>query len=139
MPDEAERKKVALAYCHRLNAGDVEGALALFSPEIRYEDPVGSGTLTGLTALREHLARAVASHVHETPGVPVASLDDEHVLLPATAELDDARLPAGSRLTVAFIALLRVGADGLIREMRLFWGRTDTGVTPVASAAQGVR
>ncbi|QHY99579.1 Epoxide hydrolase LasB [Streptomyces sp. S4.7] len=139
MPDEAERKKVALEYCHRLNAGDVDGALALFSPEIRYEDPVGSGTLTGLTALREHLARAVASRVLETPGVPVASLDDEHVLLPATAELDDARLPAGSRLTVAFIALLRVGADGLIREMRLFWGRTDTSVTPAASAAQGVR
>ncbi|HZG07176.1 MAG TPA: nuclear transport factor 2 family protein [Streptomyces sp.] len=135
MPDEAARKQVALEYCRRLNAGDVDGALALFAAEVTYEDPVGSGPLTGLAAVREHLAQAVANRVRETPGVPVASMDGEHVLLPGRAELDDARLPAGSRLSVNFVAMMRVRADGLIREMRMFWGRSDATVTPTVREA----
>ncbi|MEO3768212.1 nuclear transport factor 2 family protein [Streptomyces sp. B8F3] len=139
MPDEAARKRVALEYCRLLNDGDVDGALALFATDVRYEDPVGSGALTGRPAVRTHLAQAVANHVRETPGEPVASLDGEHVLLPCRAELDDARLPAGSRLSVNFVAMLRVGADGLIREMRMFWGRSDATVVPRTPEAQVIR
>lgn len=121
MPDEQTRKRVILEYCRRINSGDVAATLGLFAPDARYEDPAGSTTLAGLDAVREHLADVVRGHVYEVPGIPVASFDEEHVVLPAQAFIDG----PGARLRVTFIALARVGPDELIHEMRLFWGRSD--------------
>ena len=144
MVDETVRKKVALEYCRRINAGDVAGLMNLFSERVRFEDPVGCTPVVGRSALRVHVERLVASNVVEEPGVPVAGHDGQHVAVPMTATLDYAPIgpmlaaaglvdppddPAGARLHFNLVALMRVGADGLLHDVRVFWGRTDVSVT----------
>src|SRR5690606_41352874 len=54
MPSEQQRKEVALAYCERVTAGDVEKILELFEPDAVIEDPMGTGEVHGREALREY-------------------------------------------------------------------------------------
>ncbi|MES9542841.1 MULTISPECIES: nuclear transport factor 2 family protein [unclassified Actinomadura] len=120
MAGEMARKRIALEYCARMNAGDLEGVLALFRDDAVFEDPVGSPR-----ALREHLARAIAGRVSEEPGTPVAAMDGRHVLLPATVTVSDPSVPRGKRVRYTLIGLLGVGDDGLIEDVRVFWSASD--------------
>lgn len=127
MPDEQTRKDLALEYCRRMNAGDVDRVLELFAPDIVFEDPVGSGEQRGHGALREHLARAIVDdRVRERPGVPVAARDGRTVVLPATIELRPRSYPR--RIEINIVGIVRFGDDGLVRELRALWGRTDMAV-----------
>jgi steroid Delta-isomerase len=143
MIDATARKEVALEYCRRLNAGNLDSLLELFADDIRFEDPVGSPPVIGRAALRTHFARVIASRIVEEPGVPVPAADGKHVALPITAALDylpvgpvlaaagivDAPAnPAARRLRFDLIGVMRVGEDGLMREVRVFWGKNDVTV-----------
>ncbi|MGV9455996.1 nuclear transport factor 2 family protein [Streptomyces sp. NPDC003635] len=140
MPDEATRKALAVAHCERINAGDVEGLLALYSPAVRFEDPVGAGPRVGHGALRSHIAGAVAAGVHDAYGEPVAAPDGRHAAVPVISTmnflpngpllvrrgiLDAPREPEKARLEFTCMLVVEVGADGLIEEMRAFWGSSD--------------
>jgi steroid delta-isomerase len=94
--DEEHRKELARAHCLRINEGDVDGLLKLYSPRIRFEDPVGSWIRTGLEALRAHATMAVGSHVQETAGITVAAQDGRHAAVTVSATTD--YLPAGPLL-----------------------------------------
>lgn len=120
MADETTRKRIALEYCARMNAGDLDGVLSLFSGNAVFEDPVGSPR-----ALRAHLARAIDGRVIEVPGTPVAAMDGRHVLLPATVTVSDPSVPAGKRVRYDLIGLLGVGDDGLIEDVRVYWSASD--------------
>ncbi|QFG20258.1 nuclear transport factor 2 family protein [Actinomadura sp. WMMB 499] len=120
MTDEMTRKRIALEYCARMNAGDLDGVLALFAAGAVFEDPVGSPR-----PLRPHLARAIDGRVRETPGTPVAAMDDRHVLLPATVTVSDSLLPRGKRVRYELIGLLGIGDDGLIEHVQVFWSSSD--------------
>ncbi|GKQ37967.1 nuclear transport factor 2 family protein [Streptomyces sp. A012304] len=124
MPDEVTRKALALEYCRRMNAGDADKVLELFAPDVVFEDPVGSGEQVGLEALRAHITRAlVDDRARERPGTPVAAHDGETVVLPATVELRPRSYP--KRIEISIIGIVRVGEDGLVRELRALWGDTD--------------
>ncbi|MEU9735430.1 nuclear transport factor 2 family protein [Streptomyces sp. NPDC048002] len=140
MSDEVTRKALAVAHCERVNAGDVEGLLALYSPGVRFEDPVGSGERLGHGALRSHIAGAVAAGVHDAYGEPVAAPDGRHAAVPVTSTMDF--LPNGplmvrhgllerpedpekARLEFTCMLVIEVGASGLIEDMRAYWGRSD--------------
>ncbi|MCM1971660.1 MULTISPECIES: nuclear transport factor 2 family protein [Streptomyces] len=140
MPDEATRKALAVAHCERINSGDVEGLLALYSPAVRFEDPVGSGQRIGHGALRSHIAGAVAAGVHDAYGEPVAAPDGRTAAVPVTSTMDF--LPNGpllvrhglveappepgtARLEFTCMLVVEVGPGGLIEEMRAYWGRSD--------------
>ncbi len=148
MVDEATRKELALEYCRRMNAGDVDGVLRLFADDVRFEDPVGSPPVLGRRALRAHFVAAVAARVHEVPGTPVAAQDGQHVAIPVTATLDylplgpalaaatklaPPRHPEAARLRFSMLSLIRVGPDRLLREVRVFWGKTDVAVVEDSS------
>ncbi|MEU9735431.1 nuclear transport factor 2 family protein [Streptomyces sp. NPDC048002] len=127
--DEVRRKAVALEYCRLLNAGDLEGVLALFAPDVRFEDPVGSPALVGREAVGRHLAAAVAAGIEETPGVLTAALDGESVTLAVTGTMAVPGAADGSRVAFRLVSVMRVTEEGLIREARVIAGRSD--VTPV--------
>jgi steroid delta-isomerase len=124
MASEAARKELALEYCARMNRGDLDGVLALFTDDPRFEDPIGSPHV-GRPAVRAHLARAIEGRVHEVPGTPVAALDGEHVVLPAVVTVGDPSVPAGKRVRFNLMGLIRVGPDDLIHEVRVLWGTSD--------------
>ncbi|MEV7018946.1 nuclear transport factor 2 family protein [Streptomyces sp. NPDC093991] len=140
MPDEATCKALAVAHCERINAGDVEGLLALYSPAVRFEDPVGSGQRIGHGALRSHIAGAVAAGVYDAYGEPVAAPDGRHAAIPVTSTmnylpngplmvrfglLDAPADPERTRMEFSCMVVIEVGASGLIEEMRAYWGRSD--------------
>jgi steroid delta-isomerase len=123
-----------------MNAGDIDGLLELYADDAEFEDPVGWVRQAGRTALRAHLEEIIAANVHEVPGEPVAGQDGAHVLVPVTAVMDYlpkgpayARRgwltapaePEGKRLAREYMLLIRAGDEGLIREVKAFWGRSD--------------
>ncbi|GAB2586899.1 hypothetical protein GCM10027168_19690 [Streptomyces capparidis] len=129
MADEATRKAVALEYCRLMNAGDLDGVMRLFTPDVRFQDPVGTPALVGLDAVRGHLAAAIAARIEEEPGTPTAAMDGESVALPVTGTMDLPGAPGGGRVRFRLVSVLRVDGSGRIREVRIIAGRTD--VTPV--------
>ncbi|MGW7081840.1 ketoacyl-synthetase C-terminal extension domain-containing protein [Streptomyces sp. NPDC054866] len=139
MLDEAARKHIALEYCRRINEGDVDGVLSLFTDPPHVEDPVGDKTFTDRAAYRSHLAGLVAYGVHETPGTPVAALDGEHVALPIVAELRPDQVTEGNSLRISLIALMRIDASGRIRHMRVFSGHTDMSLHTMPDTAPSRR
>ncbi|KJS52438.1 hypothetical protein VM98_31445 [Streptomyces rubellomurinus subsp. indigoferus] len=128
MPDEAARKELVLEYCRRMNAGDLDGAVALFAPDARFEDPVGAPPMVGTGAIRAHLAQAIGHQVREAPGEPTAAMDAEHVVLPVGITLRTPQLPPGTLARINLISVIRVGPDGLIHEVRVYWGESDASV-----------
>lgn len=120
-PGDEAHKRLALHYHERMNAGDVDGVMALFGDDIRFEDPVGVAPIVGTEAVRQHIVWSIAFGVHEAPGRPVMALDGQHVVLPVVVTLGK---PA--RLTFRIIGVTRIGDDGLIHLAQGFWGMSDT-------------
>jgi steroid delta-isomerase len=132
VPEEKVRKQVVLEYCRLMNAGDLDGVLALFAPTARFEDPAGSSPMVGTAAIRAHLAQAIAADVRETPEEPMAAMDAEHVVLPVSITLRTPQLPSGTRARINLMSVIRVGADRLIRDVKVHWGQTDTALVESA-------
>lgn len=128
MTDEATRKRIVLEYCRRMNAGDVEAVLELFADDIVFEDPVGGPPIVGMAALRRHITWSIGFKVHETPGRPVASMDDRTVVMPVTVTV---RVP--SLLSFNIVGVIQIGEDGLVHRVQAFWGLTDTTVGDAAA------
>jgi steroid delta-isomerase len=137
VPDDETIKRLALEHCWRVNARDVPGLLRIYSPDVIFEDPVGSGERTGHAALRVHATGAIAAGVQEYPGRPVVAADGRHGAVPVTgvlpcvpgsallANLAVTNAPAGKVLKVEYVMVIGVGESGLIEEMRSYWGQSD--------------
>jgi steroid Delta-isomerase len=123
MPDEAMRKSLALEYARRMNSGDVDAVLELFSDDVIFEDPVGTPPIVGKKDLRRRIAWSMKCNVHETPGHAVTSMDDRWVVVPSTVSVF---IP--EKLTFHIIGVMEIGDDGLTRHVRAFWGVSDTHV-----------
>jgi len=123
--DEQSRREVVEEYFRRLNAGDVEGTLAMFSPTIRMEDPVGGTPYVGIDEVREYVRSMLQSDTRVVPTGPlVAAQDGVHVAVPFYTEFDS---PGGGdvRAHVDGVDTLLVNGEGKIEEIRVFWGMTD--------------
>jgi steroid delta-isomerase len=142
------RTELVLEHSRRVNAGDVDGLVALYAEGAGFEDPVGSGRRLGRDALRAHFEQTIAANTREVTGKPVAGQDGMHALVPITAVMD--YLPKGpgfaergwltpsgglepKRLKCEYVLMIRAGADGLIEESRAFWGRSDLEVEECGS------
>ncbi len=140
MADDATRKALALEYCRLLNAGDLEGVLALFDPAVRFEDPAGTPPRVGKEAVRQYLSGVIDAGIEEVPGEPRTSMEGQMVVLPVSGEMDappELNAPAGSRMRFRMVSLIRVGASGLVTEVRVLVGRTDCHVLPPAGVPVG--
>nr|MDT0663503.1 nuclear transport factor 2 family protein [Micromonospora sp. DSM 115978] len=134
MPDEAARKAMALEYARRLNDGDIDGVLDLFTDDVIFEDPVGQPPLVGKDALRQHLVLAVDSQVHEVPGEPVTSMCDRFVVTPTRVVV---RAP--TPMTFNIVGIVEVNEKGLGSHVRAFWGMTDMTVGQTTHPADEAR
>jgi len=140
VPDETAIKQLALEHCWRINDRDIAGLLALYDPGVEFEDPVGSGPRRGHAELRAHAAQAIAAGVREIPGTAVGTMDARQAALPVTgllpyvpgrpllAALGLSGAPAdraGQVLVVDYVMVVAMGDNGLIEQMRSYWGTTD--------------
>lgn len=142
MPDEKLCKHLVVEHCRRINAGDLEGLLALYSPQVTFEDPVGTGSQTGIEALRAHAGAAIECRAFEDFGVPVAAQDGASAAVPVVTTMNYLPwgpnlvrlgfIPAppedsgpGTRIRFGYVMAVKVSAAGLITEMQGYWGRSD--------------
>lgn len=125
---EAERKELVRGYFQRLNDGDVDGAVAMFAEDGRMEDPVGSRPYEGREAVRDHIAAVVGTDVEVTMGEPCAAQDGKRVAVPLLGSMAQPADPTGPRVKVNCVDVIRVGDDGLIEEVLVFWGLSDVAV-----------
>lgn len=123
MVDDAAAKALVLRYCELVNAGDLDGVMALFAEDVVFTDPLGTPPLRGRQALREHLAKAIAARIEEVPGTPTGSLRGGLVALPVTGTMDAP--DGGGRLRFSLISLIELDAAGLIAVVRIIAGRSD--------------
>jgi steroid delta-isomerase len=125
MPDEDTRRAMPREYSQRLNSGDVDGVVDLFTEDVIFEDPVGRPPLVGREALRTHLHWAVQGQCREEPGRPVTSMDERFVVTPATVTLY-----APEEMIFHMVAVTELDEEGRGTHVRAFWGLTDMSMKP---------
>lgn len=130
--DDAVRKNAPLEYARRINEGDLDGVMELFTDDIVFEDPVGSPPVRGKAAIRQNIAWAIECKVHEVPGRPVLALDGRTVVAPSIVTTS---YPSNMRYEV--IGVSEVDGDGLTRSLKAYWGITDVSL-PDAPRLTGV-
>ncbi|WP_433868983.1 nuclear transport factor 2 family protein [Saccharopolyspora sp. CA-218241] len=122
MPTEQERKEVAVAYCERVTAGDVEAILELFEPDAVIEDPVGTGPVAGHAALRDYYRNIVDNYRSRVePGEPRGSHEGTFVALPivVSATID------GTTSSVNSVDVFEINDAHRITRMWAYWGPSD--------------
>lgn len=122
MPNEEERKRIALSYCHRVSTGEVDSLIELFAPEATVEDPVGGEPAIGRDAVRKFYQNAVdqVQPVIE-PGVARASHDGTSVVVPITVQGK-----INGRLgVISAVDVFEIDEAGRIASMRSYWGPSD--------------
>lgn len=126
MTDEPTRKKIITEYYRRLNAGDVDGVVAMFAGDGYIEDPLGAPVTRGHQALRHFYDVTInGADIKDTVNSIVGAHDDRHVAAAVTADLINVEDPERKRVTVDAVMTFRIDDDGLIEEARTFWGATD--------------
>ncbi|WP_132392101.1 nuclear transport factor 2 family protein [Novosphingobium sp. PhB165] len=116
--------KAALdAYVERINAGDVEGILALFAPDAVIEDPVGTEAKTG-AAIRAWFADTVAFETRIHPLGPPRGSQGREAALAFDVEFTP---PDSPRLRIRSIDVCSFDAQNRITYLRGYWGPDDIG------------
>ena len=107
MPSNDEMKAVMRAYVERLNAGDLEGILALYADDATVEDPVGVDIQRGTAAIRAFYELAIASNAKLRITGPQRGSAGAFAAMPLEVEV---ALPDAPKKVV---------------EMRAYWGNED--------------
>jgi steroid delta-isomerase len=104
-------------YVELVDAGDIDGILALYADDARVEDPVGSPPLVGIEAIarfyRDGLGRTKA-RAELTGPVRVAGRSGT---MPFRVDLEW----GGQPCSIQVIDVMEFDADGRIRSMKAYW------------------
>ncbi|WUI01423.1 nuclear transport factor 2 family protein [Spirillospora sp. NBC_00431] len=145
---EAALKGLLLEHCRRMNSGDVDLMLELYTEDVYVEDPVGSPPMIGHDMLRPHFTRAAESFTHDIPGTPVAAQDGRHAAVPVSVQMNYLPMgptlvrhgaleapadPSRTLLTLDVIGVIRAGRDDRIEALWIYWGRSDVGLLPATA------
>ena len=112
---------VVLRYIDALNAGDLEGIVALYADDATVEDPVGSAALQGLPAIRAFYGKSLQLPLKVALQGEVRAVAQE-----ATFAFTVSFEYQGAHTTIAPIDHFRFNAQGEIVAMRAFFGALNT-------------
>ncbi len=122
MPSNEEMKATMRAYIECLNAGDLEGVLALFAPDATVEDPVGTGPHQGMDALRAFYGLALANNARLHLTGPQVGSSSDYAVMPLKVEV---AIPDTPVMQINVIETMRFNEAGKVIEMRAYWGQED--------------
>lgn len=126
MPSPAEMKAVMLQYVDRVNAGDLEGILALFAANGTVEDPVGSPLVSGAEALREFYTKAVASEARlRVVAGPYGSFGNAVAMAAEVTVPKVADMPDLGPVLIPLVEVMTFDDDCRITSMRAYWGEEE--------------
>jgi ketosteroid isomerase-like protein len=116
----SEARRVALALIERLNAGDVDGLLALVHPDVRWRVPRldGSGDFRGLDAVRAGIFARLPLLLEAPPRMEIEDLVAEGECAVVRAR-GSARTRAGREHTNRYALFYRV-REGRVVEVEEF-------------------
>jgi len=109
-------------YAELLNAGDLEGVLALYADDGTLEDPVGSETRSGKAEIRAFYEQAIASGAQmRIIGAQRGSAGNA-----ASMALEvEVGAPGAPKMLVGAIETMHFNAAGKVVAMRAYWGPED--------------
>ncbi|MCX5381016.1 nuclear transport factor 2 family protein [Streptomyces sp. NBC_00091] len=128
MLDEQKRKEIIAEYFRKVNEGDIDAILTHFTEDARIEDPVGREPRVGRAAHREYFHSNIAAEVTVAPGHASVGQDGKQVAVPVAATMTNILDPNRTRTNINAVDVFTINADGLIEDMRVFWGMSDIGV-----------
>ncbi len=106
-------------YVELVDAGDIDGILALYASDAVVEDPVGKPAMVGIVAIerfyREGLGRIEAS---ASLTGPVRATANGCGAMPFRVDLDW----GGKPCSIEVIDVMEFDAEGRIRSMKAYWG-----------------
>ena len=109
-------------YVELVDAGDVDGILALYAADATVEDPVGTPVHQGREAIgrfyREGLGQSRASASLQGA---VRATHNGYGAVPFCVELDW----DGRRCSIEVIDVMEFDTEGCIRSMRAYWGEAN--------------
>ncbi len=103
MPTRAEISRLCDDYLAAVTAGDVEAVVALFAPDARQEDPVGSEPNIGHEAIRAFFTASAQVPLTCTRFGPVTVMGDQavfQILIVMSMGEDELRMLFADRITV---------------------------------------
>ena len=123
-PTEEQLRKAMQAYIDALNKKDVDGIISLFAKDGTIEDPVGSVVEAAASGLKR-LVGGLPPDATFTLDSPIrTSHDSSGAAFPMTVEL---KLD-GKHLTIHSIDVMQFDENGLITEMKAYYGPTNIAV-----------
>lgn len=128
MPTRAEIAQLVDDYLAAVSASDVEAIVALFAPDARQEDPVGSEPNIGHEAIRAFFTASAGVEMTATRYGPVCVMGDQavfQILISMPAGEDEFRMLFADRITV--------DQDGRISEL-LGWNDAEADLTDAPGA-----
>jgi steroid delta-isomerase len=126
-PAQAAMRAAMQAYADRINAGDLDGILALFAPDAVIEDPVGTAPKCGPDALRAWFGDTVA---FGTRIDPVAPIRGSHANAAALMFDVTFRPAGGPAMRIRSLDVCAFDADARISSLKAYWGPEDMEALP---------
>lgn len=112
-------RNVVERYIASMSAGDVDAIVSLYAPNAQLEDPVGSERLEGHEAIRAFYTRATQIKIQLHPTGPLRIAGNE-VAFPFQV-----RGETPAKMEIDVIDIFRFNEEGLIAEMRAYWGKAN--------------
>jgi Nuclear transport factor 2 (NTF2) domain. len=120
LPTPQEVQQLMQRYVERVDAGDIEGILALYAEDAKVEDPVGSTPLRGIEAIAAFYRQGLGTlQVSAALTGPVRATCDGQGAVPF-------RVVFGGR-ALDVIDVMAFDAQGLIRSMKAYWSEVNVG------------
>jgi steroid delta-isomerase len=116
-------------YVELVDAGDIDGIVALYATDARVEDPVGQPPLQGIAAIERFYRDGLgASKVSATLTGPVRATLNGCGAMPFRVDMQW----GGQPCSIHVIDVMEFDADGKIRSMKAYW--SEVNLTPRAPA-----
>jgi len=120
MPDPEKMTAAVHAYLAAFDAGDADAVVALYAEDCTVEDPIGSAIHQGRAAVRAFYADSMKTGAKLKLEGPVRiAADYAAFAFSANLHFD------GAARRIDVIDTFKFNAEGLVSEMRAFWGPTN--------------
>jgi len=114
-------------YVELVDAGDIDGILALYSEEATVEDPFGQPPIQGLADIERFYRQGLgASQVSATLTGPVRATLNGCGAMPFRVDMQW----AGQPCSLHVIDVMEFNDDGKIRSMKAYWSEANIGPQP---------
>ncbi|WP_192551774.1 steroid Delta-isomerase [Pseudomonas sp. IzPS59] len=114
-------------YVELVDAGDIDGILALYGEDATVEDPVGQPPIQGLADIERFYRQGLgASQVSATLTGPVRATLNGCGAMPFRVDMQW----AGQPCSLHVIDVMEFDDDGKIRSMKAYWSEANIGPQP---------